>query len=141
MNLGNKIIEVFRSKGYKATPQRIAIANTVLNSKKHPSAETIYEEVNQVYPTISLSTVYNTLHVLRDLDLVNELTFHDNTRYDPNIEIHVSSEETYQVALKINEIRVKNSLPRMIIVIIPLVLDEDGTRLSSTKIRKKLSEK
>jgi pantetheine-phosphate adenylyltransferase len=60
---------------------------------------------------------------------------------DPNIEIHVSSEETYQVALKINEIRVKNGLNRMIIVIIPLVLGEDGTRISSTKIRKKLSEK
>jgi Fur family peroxide stress response transcriptional regulator len=90
MSSGNKIIEAFRSKGYKATQQRIAIAKTVLNNKKHPSAETIYEEVKQVYPTISLSTVYNTLHVLRDLDLVNELAFHDNTRYDPNTEIHVN---------------------------------------------------
>ena len=90
MNSGNKIIESFRSKGYKATPQRIAIANTVLNSKKHPTAETIYEEVKQFYPTLSISTVYNTLHVLRDLDLVSELAFIDNTRYDPNTEIHVN---------------------------------------------------
>jgi pantetheine-phosphate adenylyltransferase len=60
---------------------------------------------------------------------------------DPNIEIHVSSEETYQVAMKINELRAKNGVPRMIIVIIPLVLGEDGTRISSTKIRKKISEK
>ena len=59
---------------------------------------------------------------------------------DPDIEIHVSSEETYKVAFKINEIRAKNGLNRMIIVIIPLVLGEDGTRISSTKIRKKLSE-
>ena len=63
---------------------------TLLNSKKHPSAETIYEEVKQVYPTLSMSTVYNTLHVLRDLNLVNELAFNDNTRYDPNTEIHVN---------------------------------------------------
>lgn len=60
---------------------------------------------------------------------------------DPNIEIHVSSEETYEVAMKINKIRAKNGVPRMIIVIIPLVLGEDGTRISSTKIRKKISGK
>ena len=59
---------------------------------------------------------------------------------DPNIEIHVSSEETYEVAMKINELRTKNGVPRMIIVIIPLVLGEDGTRISSTKIREKISE-
>ena len=60
---------------------------------------------------------------------------------DPNIEIHVSSEETYQVAMKINEVRAKNGLPRMILVIVPLVLGEDGTRISSTKIRKDISQK
>jgi len=60
---------------------------------------------------------------------------------DPNIEIHVSSEETFKVAMKINKIRAKNGISRMIIVIIPLVLGDDGTRISSTKIRKKISEK
>jgi phosphopantetheine adenylyltransferase len=59
---------------------------------------------------------------------------------DPNIEIHVSSEETFKVAMKINDLRTKNGVPRMIIVIIPLVMGEDGTRISSTKIRKKISE-
>jgi Fur family peroxide stress response transcriptional regulator len=90
MSSKNKVIEALRSRGYRATPQRITIANTVLSSKKHPSAETIYEKVKQVYPTLSMSTVYNTLHLLRDLDLVNELAFHDNIRYDPNTEIHLN---------------------------------------------------
>ena len=90
MSARDKIIEAFRTKGYRATSQRIAIADYVLNSKKHPSAETIYEEVKQVFPTLSISTVYNTIHLLKDLYLVNELAFHDNTRYDPNTEIHVN---------------------------------------------------
>jgi Fur family peroxide stress response transcriptional regulator len=90
MSARDKIIEAFRTKGYRATSQRIAIADSVLNSKKHPSAETIYEEVKQVFPTLSISTVYNTLHLMKDLNLVNELAFHDNTRYDPNTEIHVN---------------------------------------------------
>ena len=59
---------------------------------------------------------------------------------NPDIQIHVSSEETYKVAMKINELRAKNGIPRMIIVIIPLVLGADGTRISSTKIRKEISE-
>ncbi len=59
---------------------------------------------------------------------------------NPDIQIHVSSEETYKVAMKINELRAKNGIPRMIIVIIPLVLDESGKRISSTRIRKKLSK-
>jgi len=90
MSARSKIIEAFRTKGYRATSQRIAIADYVLNSKKHPSAETIYEEVKRVFPTLSISTVYNTIHLLKDLYLVNELAFHDNTRYDPNTEIHVN---------------------------------------------------
>ncbi len=59
---------------------------------------------------------------------------------DPNIEVHVSSEETYEVAMKINTLRLKNGVSPMILVIVPLVLGEDGTRISSTKIRKKISE-
>lgn len=60
---------------------------------------------------------------------------------DPNIEVHVSSEETYQVAIKINKLRRENGVPPMILVIVPLVLGDDGSRVSSTKIRKKISEK
>jgi len=90
MSSGNKIIEAFRSKGYKATPQRIAIAQSVLKSKEHPSAEIVYEEVKRYHPTLSLSTVYNTLHILRDMNMVNELAFNDSIRYDPNTRLHIN---------------------------------------------------
>ena len=68
-------IEALRNKGYKATPQRIAICRIALNSREHPSAQQIYNEVKKVHPTVSLATVYKTLQVLRDLDLVQELNF------------------------------------------------------------------
>jgi Fur family transcriptional regulator, peroxide stress response regulator len=63
-------IEALRIKGYKATPQRIAICRIALHSREHPSALSIYDEVKKVHPTVSLATVYKTLQVLRDLDLV-----------------------------------------------------------------------
>jgi len=68
-------IEALRSEGYKATTQRIAICRIALNSRTHPSAQQVYEEVKKIHPTVSLATVYKTLEVLRDIDLVQEINF------------------------------------------------------------------
>ena len=57
---------------------------------------------------------------------------------EPKLEVHVSSLETHQVSIKINEERIKNGLPPMILVIIPIVNDSEGNKLSSTEIRSKL---
>lgn len=90
MDNTQKIAEALRNSGYKATPQRITIVETILRSKSHPSAEEIYEQVFRTHPTISLSTVYNTLNILRDMDFIKEITFKGKTRYDPNIRMHVN---------------------------------------------------
>lgn len=90
MDTNKKIVDALRNQGYKATPQRIAIAQTVLRSKNHPSAETIHEEVLRIHPTVSLSTVYNTLHILMDMNFLNELIFSGTTRYDPNVSLHIN---------------------------------------------------
>jgi len=84
-------IEALRSKGYKATPQRIAICRIALKSKSHPSAQQVYDEVKKVHPTVSLATVYKTLEVLRDLDLVQEINFpKGQARFDPNMNPHIN---------------------------------------------------
>ncbi|MCB2171379.1 transcriptional repressor [archaeon] len=90
MDTNQRIVDALRKQGYKATPQRIAIAQTVLRSKNHPSAETIHAEVLRLHPTVSLSTVYNTLHILRDMNFLNELTLNGTTRYDPNVSLHIN---------------------------------------------------
>jgi Fur family peroxide stress response transcriptional regulator len=41
----------------------------------HPVAQRIYREVKRVHPTVSLATVYKTLHALKELSLVQELGF------------------------------------------------------------------
>jgi Fur family peroxide stress response transcriptional regulator len=85
------IIQALRSKGFKATPQRIAICRYALNSREHPSVQKIYREVKKTYPTVSLATVYKTLEVLKEIGLVQELTFaQDQTRFDPYLEPHIN---------------------------------------------------
>ena len=84
-------IEALRSKGYKATPQRIAICRIALNSKAHPSAQQVYDEVKKIHPTVSLATVYKTLEILKDLDLVQELNFPEGqARFDSNMNPHIN---------------------------------------------------
>ncbi len=91
MDLDAKITESLRNNGYKATPQRISVARCVLTSNEHPTAETIFNQVQREHPTISLSTVYNTLHVLQELDLLQELGFNDiGVRFDPNTKPHIN---------------------------------------------------
>jgi Fur family transcriptional regulator, peroxide stress response regulator len=84
-------IEALRCKGYKATPQRIAICRIVLNSRAHPSAQQVYDEVRKIHPTVSLATVYKTLEVLRDLELVQEINFpKGQARFDSYMNPHIN---------------------------------------------------
>ncbi len=85
------IIEALRKKGYRATSQRIAICRLALDSREHPTARRIYTAVKKLHPTVSLATVYNTLQVLKELHLVQELVFvQGETRFDSNVDPHVN---------------------------------------------------
>jgi Fur family peroxide stress response transcriptional regulator len=86
-----QLIAILRDKGHKVTPQRLAICELALSCKDHPTAEQIHQEVIKKYPTISLATVYQTLHLLIDMGLLQELGFNDkSSRYDPNTTPHIN---------------------------------------------------
>jgi Fur family peroxide stress response transcriptional regulator len=85
------IIQALRKKGYKATPQRVAICRLALRSRDHPTAQRIYCEVKELQPTVSLATVYKTLQILTELDLIQELDFPEGqARFDSYVEPHIN---------------------------------------------------
>ena len=85
------IIEALRKKGYKATPQRVAICRFALGSRDHPTPQRIYSEVKELQPTVSLATVYKTLRILTELGLIQELDFpKGQARFDSYVEPHVN---------------------------------------------------
>jgi pantetheine-phosphate adenylyltransferase len=47
----------------------------------------------------------------------------------------IVSQETYKAALKINELREENGFQPMIIIVIPLIKDQNNEKISSTSIR------
>ena len=85
------LIAIFRENGYKVTAQRLAIVKFILSRKDHPTAEQIYHKLRDEYPTISLGTIYKTLHLLKELGLIQELGFDQGSiRYDPDMELHIN---------------------------------------------------
>jgi Fur family peroxide stress response transcriptional regulator len=85
------IIDTLRKKGYKATTQRIAVCRFALNSREHPSAQKIYAEVKKVHPTVSLATVYKTLQILKEQDLMQELDLPESkARFDSYMDPHIN---------------------------------------------------
>ncbi len=86
-----ELFALFRKNGYKATTQRLAIWKYIISRDDHPSTDQIYQAMKVDYPTISLGTIYKTLHLLKDLGLIQELGFNEGSvRYDPNTEFHIN---------------------------------------------------
>jgi Fur family peroxide stress response transcriptional regulator len=79
-----------RNKGFRVTPQRVAIVEYVMSTNTHPSAEEVYKLIKKKYPMVSLATVYKTLELLMEMGVVRELSFTDGARYDANIGKHVN---------------------------------------------------
>jgi Fe2+ or Zn2+ uptake regulation protein len=59
-----------RAQGIQATPQRLAVADYVLTTTAHPSAEEVWTRVRRSCPTVSRATVYNTLKLFAEKGLI-----------------------------------------------------------------------
>ncbi len=67
------IAERLRSQDILPSAQRVAVAKFVLSTSTHPSAEDVFKAIQDEAPTISLATVYNTLHLFAQKGLLREL--------------------------------------------------------------------
>lgn len=85
-----ELVELLRNWSVRITPQRLAIAEAVLNSTDHPTVQQIYERVRDHFPSMTLATIYSTLGVLVRSGLVQELPFQKMSRYEPNMDPHVN---------------------------------------------------
>jgi Fur family transcriptional regulator, ferric uptake regulator len=79
-----QIKQQLSAHNYKLTPQREATVRVLLeNEEDHLSAEDVYLLVKEKAPEIGLATVYRTLELLSDLQVIHKLNFGDGvTRYE-----------------------------------------------------------
>jgi Fur family peroxide stress response transcriptional regulator len=92
MDEATTLVQALKQSGLRITPQRMAICELLASTQQHPTAQMIYEDVKQFYPSLSLATVYNTLEALADLGVLNELgSAGDNSsHYDADLSPHVN---------------------------------------------------
>jgi len=69
--------KILQEKGYRLTPQRIMVLDALHSVDQHISAEEIYEQVRARYPYANISTIYRTLELLKELELVTEIDMDD----------------------------------------------------------------
>jgi Fur family ferric uptake transcriptional regulator len=86
------IEEKMREKECKLTPQRRATLDVLLeNQSKHLSTEEIYGLVKEKFPDVGLATIYRTLQLFDEFDIIKKLNFGDGCyRYE------LSEEEKHQ---------------------------------------------
>ncbi len=75
--------------GVKMTTPRRIILRVLQRSDDHPSVETVYERAKRIDASVSIATVYRTLHLLDELNLVQRHDFNQNySRFEVNDEHH-----------------------------------------------------
>lgn len=80
-----RLDEFIRRKGLRRTTQRDAVIGSAFSKDEHFTAEELYERVRKKYPDVSRATVYRTLLLLVEADLLRAVDLGDNqTTYDPN---------------------------------------------------------
>jgi Fur family transcriptional regulator, ferric uptake regulator len=78
-----------RDRGLKSTSPRDDIARVFFGLGRHVSAEELYAEVKRINPHVGYATIYRTLKLLKECELLNERHFdEDQARYEVAGEHH-----------------------------------------------------
>ena len=76
-------MEMLTRKNIHPSVQRLKILEVLLEGSEHPTAAMIHERVSREIPTISKTTVYNTLDTFAQKGLIQCLTIKpEESRYD-----------------------------------------------------------
>jgi Fe2+ or Zn2+ uptake regulation protein len=78
-----KYVKTLKDHSIKITSQRLEILKYLDEHHTHPNVEEIYSELKKKHPSLSRTTVYNSLEILKKNKIVQSLTFSGSElRYD-----------------------------------------------------------
>ncbi len=86
----DELVQLFRNKGLRMTPQRRLIFTLLADDTSHPTADELYRRAIEIMPDLSRMTVYSTLAELVSLGELTETEtdLDRSVRYDTNVGIH-----------------------------------------------------
>lgn len=105
-----------RRAGLSATPQRLAIYAALKAAMDHPNPEALHRRLKAALPSLSLATVYKTLHRLAAAGLAHEVSVagENARRFDGNLgpHHHLVCERCHRVQDHCDEALDRVALPR-----------------------------
>jgi Fe2+ or Zn2+ uptake regulation protein len=84
----DKYIQLLKDHKIKITHQRLEILKYLDERKNHPTAEDIYEDLKKNQPSLSKTTIYNTVEKLKEEGVIQALDISGETRYDIKKNLH-----------------------------------------------------
>lgn len=79
----DRLEKICVEKGLRMTEQRRVITRVISESNDHPDVEEIHRRAMAIDSRISIATVYRTMRLLEDFDVVQRLDFQDGrARYE-----------------------------------------------------------
>lgn len=81
--LESRVAQLCAEKGLKMTEPRRIIARVLSDADDHPDVEALHERVRRLDPSISIATVYRTMKLFEESDIVTKRDFGDGrARYE-----------------------------------------------------------
>ena len=85
----SRIEQLCIERGLKMTEQRRVISRVLSESMDHPDVEEIFRRASKMDPKISIATVYRTMRLLEDVNVIERLDLRDGrSRYEENRDEH-----------------------------------------------------
>lgn len=85
VEIQEKLDKYIRSRGMRKTGQRDALVQLIFENHEHFTADELYQRVQKAGSPASRATVYRTINLLVDADLLHEIDLGDDIKtYDPN---------------------------------------------------------
>ena len=83
------VAKILQDKGIRPSIIRIMVLEYLLEHRVHPTVEEVYEALLKKAPTLSKTSVYNTLHLLAENNIILEITIDPaKVRYDADTNLH-----------------------------------------------------
>jgi len=84
-----EIKNILIEKGIKPSLHRMKVLEYLINNKNHPTVDLIYKDISSDIPTLSKTTIYNTLKAFQEGNVVQAVTIEENeVRYDAVCDKH-----------------------------------------------------
>ena len=82
-------VTLLKEKGIRPSLIRIMVLEYLMAHKTHPTVEEVYDALIKNVPTLSKTSVYNTLHLLAENEIILEITIDPTkVRYDADTSLH-----------------------------------------------------